>query len=104
MKEHVTLRRRSQQRGKPRRRLQVQNDSELAPVHPKKRARFPGESRRILAQIIALGRLDFNNLRAKIRQQRTAIRAGNIRTQIQYPDSGKWSRKLNRARNNHQSP
>jgi archaellum component FlaD/FlaE len=95
MKKHVASRRHPQQRRKPDRRLQVQNNSQLAFVHPEKRSRLAMQGRGILAKIIAFRRLDFYNFRAQIRQQRTAVLTSDIRTQILHPDPGKRPRKLN---------
>jgi hypothetical protein len=63
--------------------LQVEHQALLAAVDAEERAAFGGKRRRILAQVIALRRLDLDDLRALVGQQRAAIGRGDVAREVE---------------------
>src|SRR5690606_8434670 len=68
--------------------FQVQTDRALTTVDANKGAAIVRQRGWVFAQVITLGRFDFDNLGAKIGQKRATVRSGDIGAQIQHLDSG----------------
>ena len=68
--------------------FKIQANAALATVNADKRPTLCFQCRWILAQIIPLGRFDFDHFCAQVGQQRATVRPGNIGAQIQHLDTG----------------
>ena len=74
----------SQQHCETLRALQIEHDALLAAIDAEERAILRLQRRRILAQVVAIGRLDLDDVRALVGQQRAAVRARDVRAQVEH--------------------
>jgi hypothetical protein len=88
MHEHIGLSDERQQHIERFRLLEIEHEPALAAIHAEKRAAFRFQCRWILAQVIARGRFDLDDFRALIREQRAAVRPGNVRAEIEHAHAG----------------
>ena len=58
--------------------LQVQDDAEFPPIRSQEGSRLFWESGRILAERVARGRLNLDNLGAQVGKKRAAVRPSNV--------------------------
>ena len=82
--QHIGLAHQAQQHGMVGLVLQVQHHAPLAAVHAEEGAAFGLQRGGVLAQVVAHGRLDLDDLGALVRQQRAAIGPRDIGAQIQH--------------------
>ena len=68
--------------------LQVQAQAALVAVDAQEGAAFAGQRRRVLAQVVAFGRLDLDDVGAHVAQEGAAIGAGDVGAQVQDLDAG----------------
>ena len=75
------------QHGEPVGMLQVETDAVLVAIDSEERAALVRQRRGVVAQVVALGRLDLDDLGAEVAQQGAAIRARHVAAQVEHGDT-----------------
>ena len=93
MHQHVGGGQAALQRGAPLGALEVEHQAVLAAIHPQKRAALGGQRRRVLAQVVAVRRLDLEHLSALVGEQRAAVRSGDVGAQVEHAHTAQGPRR-----------
>jgi len=71
----------------PARPLQVEADALLVAVDPEEGAALARQGRGIVAEVVPFGRLDLDDARAEVTQQRAAVGSGHVAAQVEHRDA-----------------
>src|SRR5262249_47484623 len=71
--------------------LEVEAHAVLVAVDTEERAALPRERGRVVAQVVALGRLDLDDLGAEIPKERATVGSGDVTAQVEHDDPAEWT-------------